>query len=98
MKPTLLKPDELATALQSLPGWELSGQAMVKRFDFPSYLAGIDFVVQVAKEAEAMNHHPDLLIGWRKVTATLSTHSAGGVTELDLILARKMNDRAASFL
>ena len=65
--------------------------AITCSYDFTSYWAGIEFVVAVAHEAEAMNHHPDLHIGWRKVEATLSTHSAGGITELDLSLAQRMN-------
>ena len=62
---------------------------MVKTFKFSSYLAGIDFVSRLAHAAEAMNHHPDLFVGWRKVTVRLSTHSAGGLTLLDLDLARR---------
>ncbi len=83
----LLTAEEIQTRLAALPGWSLEGNEIVKTFSFPSYLAGIDSVNTVAKHAEEMNHHPDLHIGWRKVTVRLSTHSEGGVTELDFKLA-----------
>lgn len=85
--PALLSAEELDKQLAALPGWNVEGKEIVKTFAFPSYLAGIDFVNIVARHAEALNHHPDLIVGWRKVTVRLSTHSAGGVTELDLKLA-----------
>lgn len=78
---------ELSSRLADLPDWSLEGKEIVRTFSFPSYLAGLNFVNAVAQEAEAMNHHPDLLLGWRKVTVRLSTHSAGGITTLDLKLA-----------
>jgi len=91
-RPRKLSPEEVAQALPTLDGWSLVGDtAITRRYGFPSYLASIEFVVSVANEAEAMNHHPDLHIGWRKVEAVLSTHSAGGITELDLTLAQRMN-------
>lgn len=91
-RPRKLSPEEVSQALPTLEGWSLIGDTEIARsFAFPSYWAGIEFVVAVAQEAEAMNHHPDLHIGWRKVEAVLSTHSAGGITELDLELAQRMN-------
>lgn len=91
-RPRKLSPEEVAQALPTLDGWSLVGDTAITRsYGFPSYLAGIEFVVAVGHEAEAMNHHPDLHLGWRKVNAVLSTHSAGGLTELDLELAQRMN-------
>lgn len=89
MKPALLTDLEIETALYQLTGWTVEGKELVKTFKFSSYLAGIDFVSRLAHAAEAMNHHPDLFVGWRKVTVRLSTHSAGGLTQLDLDLARR---------
>lgn len=89
MKPALLTDLEIETALHQLTGWTVEGRELVKTFKFSSYLAGIDFVSRLAQAAEAMNHHPDLFVGWRKVTVRLSTHSAGGLTLLDLDLARR---------
>lgn len=79
----------LAALSETLPDWRVENAHLVRTFAFPSYLAGIDFVVRLAREAEAMNHHPDLHIGWRKVTVRLSTHSAGAITMLDVELARR---------
>ncbi|MGV3662129.1 MAG: 4a-hydroxytetrahydrobiopterin dehydratase [Prosthecobacter sp.] len=96
MKPTLLTPDVLQQALTTLPGWqvEVGGQELVRTFEFKSYLDGIEFVKALGTAAEAMNHHPDMLVGWRKVTVRLSTHSAGGLTALDVELAGKASAMA----
>ena len=83
-----LSSKDLDACLALLPGWVEEGSEIVKTFAFSSYLDGIEFVNSVAHQAEAMNHHPDLVVGWRKVTVRLTTHSAGGITELDLRLAR----------
>jgi 4a-hydroxytetrahydrobiopterin dehydratase len=91
MKPELLSESAIQQALTTLPGWRVEGRELVKEFQFPSYLAGIEFVNKVAQLAEAMNHHPDLHVGWRKVTMRLSTHSVGGLTSLDFDLAGKAN-------
>ena len=91
MSPIPLKPEALAAALGTLPGWEQHGTAITKTWKFKTYLAGIDFVTEVAKAAEALDHHPDLHVGWRKVQATLSTHVAKGLTEYDIELARRID-------
>lgn len=85
----LLSSENVDERLASMDGWSVDGSMLVKEFRFPSYLAGIDFVRVLAEEAEAMNHHPDLMVGWRKVSISLSTHSAGGLTALDFELAAK---------
>ena len=95
MKRALLTEEEIATALATLEGWCVEGHELVKTFRFPSYLAGIDFVSRLGQAAEAMNHHPDLLVGWRRVTMRVTTHSTGGLTELDLALAREAERLAA---
>ena len=73
----------------------MEGLELVKTFRFPAYLTGIDFVSLLGQAAEVMNHHPDLLVSWRKVTMRISTHSAGGLTELDVALAREADRLAA---
>ncbi|MFN0076853.1 MAG: 4a-hydroxytetrahydrobiopterin dehydratase [Prosthecobacter sp.] len=90
MKPELLNDVTIHAELAQLPGWQVEGRELVKEFRFGSYLAGIEFVQQVARLAEAMNHHPDLLVRWRKVSVRLTTHSAGGLTALDFTLAGKI--------
>jgi 4a-hydroxytetrahydrobiopterin dehydratase len=76
--------------LGTLPGWSRRGDVITKTFQFREFLAGIDFVNAVAKEAEAADHHPDIDIRFTKVTFSLSTHSAGGITQKDLDLAKKI--------
>lgn len=89
MKRDLLNPEELADQLTGLPGWQVEDGGLVKTYRFPSYLAGVAFVTRLAEKAEAMDHHPDLRLGWRRVEMRVSTHSAGGITALDTALARE---------
>lgn len=86
--PAKLSDLEIQRALGSLPGWARRGDVLTKTFTFPAFADGIAFVQRVAKEADAMNHHPDIDIRYTKVVLTLSTHDAGGITENDLSLAR----------
>jgi 4a-hydroxytetrahydrobiopterin dehydratase len=95
--PELLGDDDVAAGLVGLD-WHRDGDAIVKsvrRHDFAGALA---YVNQVGALAEARNHHPDIAISWNQVTLTLSTHSAGGLTRLDLDLAAEIDgiDRARS--
>ena len=77
--------------LGNLTGWSRRGDAITKTFQFRNFLTGIDFVSAIAKAAEAADHHPDIDIRYTKVTCTLSTHSAGGGTQMDLDMARKID-------
>jgi 4a-hydroxytetrahydrobiopterin dehydratase len=87
---TLLSDIEVQRGLGQLPGWSRRGPSLVKTFLFPTFPQGIDFVRRIADEAEALNHHPDIDIRYTKITCTLSTHDAGGVTQKDLDLAGKI--------
>jgi len=78
---------EIQRALGNLSGWSRRGDVLVKTFSFQKFLDGIEFVDEVAGVAERMNHHPDIDIRYTKVTLTLSTHDAGGITQSDLDLA-----------
>ncbi|MEI6193708.1 MAG: 4a-hydroxytetrahydrobiopterin dehydratase [Verrucomicrobiota bacterium] len=78
-------------ALASVPGWKLSGATIVRTFEFKDFPAAIKFVAAVAALAEQAWHHPDIDIRWNKVTLTLSTHDAGGLTEMDFALARQFD-------
>jgi 4a-hydroxytetrahydrobiopterin dehydratase len=86
--PARLSDLEIQRALGSLPGWSRRGDVLTKTFSFPRFTDGIDFVVRLAQLAEAANHHPDIDIRYTKVTVTLSTHDAGGITVNDLDLAK----------
>lgn len=81
---------EIQRALGRLPGWARRGDALTKTFAFSQFADGIAFVDRVAKEADAMNHHPDIDIRYTKITCSLSTHDAGGITNDDLALAEKI--------
>lgn len=85
---------EIQRSLGALPGWTRRGNALTKTFSFPRFADGIAFVTSVATVADEMDHHPDLDIRYTKVTASLSTHSAGGITPLDLRLAERMEQLA----
>lgn len=92
---TLLSDSEIDEALTNLSGWTKAGATLTRTFQRPTFPEAIEFVGQVAAAAESANHHPDIDIRWRKVTFRLSTHSDGGVTDLDVALAQTI-DRLAS--
>jgi len=82
---------EIAAALASLPGWTLADDALAKEFKFVSFRAAMAFMVRVAFEAEAMDHHPDWTNVYNRVAIRLNTHDAGGkVTAKDVELAKKI--------
>ncbi len=80
--------------LQTVDGWTLEGDAIKKTFTFQDFVAAIAFVNRLAPEAEAADHHPDILVQYKRVTLTYSTHSAGGLTLKDFAGAA-MADRIA---
>ena len=96
MKRELLSQEAIQHHMAALPGWQMEGRELVREFRFPSYLGGIEFVQRVAHLAEALNHHPDLFVGWRRVVVRLSTHSAGGLTALDFELAGQISSTEAA--
>jgi 4a-hydroxytetrahydrobiopterin dehydratase len=75
--------------LKEIPGWTLTGDSVIKEFKFRSYLKGLEFAYSLGKVAEEQNHHPDILIGWRRVRVTLTTHDIKGLSENDFIMAAK---------
>jgi 4a-hydroxytetrahydrobiopterin dehydratase len=94
-RPTRLDDSAVTAALTARPGWERDGDTIRKSFTLESFADAVAFVVRVGFDAEAMNHHPDLDVRWRTVHVALSTHDAGGLTELDFELAGRI-DAAAS--
>ena len=89
--PELLNPEAIQTLLMEIPEWKLEGDMISRTVEFPSFLEAVDAVNNIAREAEAMDHHPDIDIRWRTVRLALSTHSAGGLTTLDFQLAKKLD-------
>lgn len=91
---TKLSDLEIRRALGSLPGWSRKGDTIAKTYTFARFGDGIAFVTKVAELADAMDHHPDVDIRYTNVTFALSTHSARGITQLDLDLAAKIESAA----
>ena len=85
-----LADDRIVERLAALPGWERSGDEIVKTFELPSFPEAIAFVTRIADRAQAADHHPDLDIRYRKVRVALSTHDAGGLTDKDFDLATEI--------
>jgi 4a-hydroxytetrahydrobiopterin dehydratase len=88
---TLLTEEEIAARLESAAGWELAGSAISLTVTLRDFRDAMLYVGAVAYLAEAANHHPDIAISWNRVTLTLSTHSAGGLTGADFALAEQLN-------
>ena len=91
----LLTDDEVTTQLMELSGWQREGEAIVATVEAPDFPAAIRIVAAVADEAEQMNHHPDIDIRWRTTRWLLTTHDAGGLTQLDIELAHRISAAAA---
>jgi 4a-hydroxytetrahydrobiopterin dehydratase len=87
----LLSDDEISARLAELPGWERAGDSITSVANRADFRDALLYIGAVAYLAEAANHHPDILIQWNRVTLTLSTHSAGGLTAKDFALANKIN-------
>jgi 4a-hydroxytetrahydrobiopterin dehydratase len=92
--PQLLRPEAVENLLGEVPNWKLRENSIERTFKFSGFQEAIDFVNRVAQEAENMNHHPDIDIRWNKVKLVLSTHSAGGLTNNDFMLATKVDKLA----
>jgi 4a-hydroxytetrahydrobiopterin dehydratase len=91
---TVLSDTEIQQALNTLSGWKRNGVAIERGFQFPSFVQAMEFVNQIAEAAEAVNHHPDILINYNKVKLTLVSHDSGGVTQRDIKMANRINEMA----
>jgi len=87
----VLSKDEITEKLKELRNWSLTPQGIQRRYELDSFLSVIRLVNRVAEIAEGANHHPDILINYDKVTFTLITHDAGGITQRDFDLAARIN-------
>lgn len=72
--------------------WQEKDNSLVREFNFPDFKTALGFVIKVGELAEAANHHPDINLGWGKVSISLTTHDAGGVTEKDRQLAKEIDE------
>jgi 4a-hydroxytetrahydrobiopterin dehydratase len=89
-----LSAEKINAALAAVPEWRQQGNAISRTYAFKDFPAAIKFVHAVAEMAEQAWHHPDIDIRWNKVTLTLTTHDAGGLTEKDFALAGKCDGRS----
>jgi 4a-hydroxytetrahydrobiopterin dehydratase len=80
---TRIPAEEARVRVQSLPGWALAGDAITRQFTFSGFPEAVAFIVRLGFAAEAVDHHPDLLVNYKRVTVTYSTHSEGGLTTKD---------------
>lgn len=87
---------EVQAGLDSLPGWELFEGALRRRFTFKDFPDALTFVVRVGFTAEAADHHPEILVQYKRVTLTFVTHSAGGLTAKDFAGAARASATAAA--
>ena len=87
----LLSDIAIQRELGSLTGWARRGDVLTRTYTFRNFTQAIEFVNRVAGLAESANHHPDIDIRYSKVTLTLSTHDAGGITSNDVALARSID-------
>ena len=88
----LLSDNEISERLSDLPDWAQEGNQIIRKFKFKNFIESMGFVNKVAILAERVDHHPDILVEYSKVTITLSTHSEGGLTVKDFNLAKQIED------
>jgi 4a-hydroxytetrahydrobiopterin dehydratase len=89
-----LSTQELNLALASLTGWQVVNGKLHRQLKFQSFIEAFGFMSSIAIAAEAMGHHPEWFNVYNRVTIDLTTHDAGGITALDVELARKINEMA----
>jgi 4a-hydroxytetrahydrobiopterin dehydratase len=78
-----LSAEEIERRLSAMPGWSRAGEAITRQFTFDGFPQAVAFVSRLVPGAEAADHHPDVLINYRRVTVTYTTHSEGGLTAKD---------------
>ena len=91
-----LSSQEASDRLRQLPGWVLESGAISRKFLFSGFADAVAFAVRVGFGADAADHHPDILISYKRVTLTYVTHSEGGLTEKDFAGATEASSIAAS--
>ena len=88
----LLDSKQIKAARKDLPEWDLEKNALERTFEFDDFAGSVDFVNGVAELAEELDHHPDIDIRYAKVRIVLSTHSKGGLTEMDFEMAERIGN------
>lgn len=81
--------EQVEAFLQRVPGWKLSNGAIEKEFRFSTYREGLEYAYSIGKLAEVQDHHPEIVIRWRRVSLRFSTHIVKGLTQNDFVMAAK---------
>lgn len=89
-----LSQTEIEQKLQAVPQWQQEDQTLTRTFKFKNFVESVDFVDRLVEPAEAAGHHPDIAISYNKVTISLTTHDAGGLTQKDFELAEQISQLA----
>jgi 4a-hydroxytetrahydrobiopterin dehydratase len=90
---TLLTQAEINNRIKDFPGWLFNADMIVKDYKFKNFSGALSFVNIVGAIAEELNHHPDIFLhSWNNVKISISTHSEGGVTEKDFMLAKRIDE------
>lgn len=97
-RPTLLTQAELEEAIRQLPGWTYLSGKLHREYQFADFIHAFGFMATASIAIEAMNHHPEWTNVYSRVTVNLSTHDVGGITELDVELAGKLERIARKLL
>ena len=84
----------MAAELEKTEGWSVKGTAIWRRFEFDNFSDALQFVNLAGAIADAMDHHPDIKLGWGYAELAITTHDRGGVTDVDFSLAKKINEIA----
>ena len=99
MAHVILSESQIAEALAALPGWTYHAPNIEAEYKFASFRDAIAFIVQVAIQAEVMDHHPEFHNSWNKVSFSFCTHDVGNkITDTDIALAKHIDEAAARFL
>ncbi len=91
---TLLRAGEIRSGLRGVPLWRRRGRAITRTWTFDGFSPALAFINRVGALAEEMDHHPDIVNSWATVTLSLTTHDAGGLTDLDFALAKQIDSLA----
>jgi len=91
MERRLLNNDEITAGLADLNGWKVKKDELKKKCTFANFAESLAFVNRVGEIAESMDHHPDIKFGWGYAKISTTTHDRGGVTDVDLALASKID-------
>jgi 4a-hydroxytetrahydrobiopterin dehydratase len=93
----ILNTKQINLNLKAIPDWSERAQTICRTFKFEGFLMSIAFVRRIAKQAQKINHHPDIDVRFDKVTLTLTSHDEGGITKKDFFLARQCDEVFSRF-